>query len=286
MIRIPQVLRYPGSKNSLLPMLLPMVAKRFQEPTDDTHCTMYVEPFFGGGSGLALLYSLPSDASVWINDLDQGIHSVWQAARSSPSELKRAIRLIRPSVDLFYELKNDELGGRYTGDVVRDAARKIALHRLSVSGYGSKSGGPLGGKRQLHRQNAIDCRWNPAGIAHAINRASRILGRFGKRLQITRLPALDVVEAVGRSAYVYLDPPYVVQGGALYSTNMSLADHKSLATALRSSKAPWLLSYDECPIVRDLYHWADCKPVKITYSNRVEREQRAKSSELLIRPRR
>ena len=284
MIRIPQVLRYPGSKNSLLPMLLPMVAKRFQEPTDDTRCTMYVEPFFGGGSGLALLYSLPSDASVWINDLDQGIHSVWQAARSSPSELKRAIMLIRPSVDLFYELKNDELSGRYTGDVVRDAARKIALHRLSVSGYGSKSGGPLGGKDQKAKEYAVDCRWNPQGIAHAVNRASRILGRFEDRLRISRLPALDVVEAVGPSALVYLDPPYVVQGGALYSTNMSHDDHKSLACALRRSKASWLLSYDECPLVRQLYQWADCTPVNITYSNRVERERRAKSSELLIRP--
>ena len=286
MIRIPQVLRYPGSKNRLLPSLLPMVAKRFEDRTAGAGCTEYIEPFFGGGSGLAFLYALPATAKVWINDLDQGIYSLWQAVRSSSDQLKKQVRAVRPSVDLFYDLKADEIGGRYKGDVVTDGVRKIALHRMSVSGYGSKSGGPLGGRHQSNKDSGVDCRWNPIDLSHAINRASRILRRFGDRLRITRLPALDVVGSAAKSAFVYLDPPYVQMGGALYSTNMSHVEHETLAAELGKTSAQWLLSYDDCPVVRQLYNWADCQPINITYSNRVEKQSRARSSELLIRPKR
>jgi DNA adenine methylase len=284
MIKIPQVLRYPGSKNQLLPTLLPMVAKRFEDGNQGAGRTEYIEPFFGGGSGLAFLYALPATAKVWINDLDPGIYSLWQAVRSSPDQLKKQVRAVRPSVDLFYELKADEIGGRYNGDVVTDGVRKIALHRMSVSGYGSKSGGPLGGRHQSNKDSGVDCRWNPADICYAINRANRILRRFGDRLTITRLPALDVVGRAARSAFVYLDPPYVQMGAALYSTNMSHAEHETLANELRTTKSQWLLSYDDCAAVRQLYSWADCQPINITYSNRVEKQSRARSSELLIRP--
>jgi DNA adenine methylase len=263
-----------------------LVAERFEGRTTGVGCKEYVEPFFGGGSGLAFLYALPATAGVWVNDLDQGIYSLWLAVRSSPDQLKKQVTTVRPSVDLFYELKTDEIERRYKGDVVTDGVRKIALHRMSVSGYGSKSGGPLGGQHQSKKSKGVDCRWNPTTLCHAINRASRILRRFGDRLKITQLPALDVVRSAAEGAFVYLDPPYVQMGGALYSTNMSPTEHESLAKALVKTSAQWLLSYDECPKVRQLYSWADCQPINITYSNRVEKQSRAKSSELLIRPRR
>jgi site-specific DNA-adenine methylase len=67
-------------------------------------------------------------------------------------------------------------------------------------------------------------------------------------------------------ALLYLDPPYFKYGGDLYRHNFSDADHKRLAGALRKTRNPWVLSYDDCDEARKLYSWAAIsEPVSVTY---------------------
>ena len=39
-----------------------------------------------------------------------------------------------------------------------------------------------------------------------------------------------------------------------------------MAAALQKTKHLWILSYDDCQEVRDLYTWADCRSVDVKYS--------------------
>jgi DNA adenine methylase len=63
----------------------------------------------------------------------------------------------------------------------------------------------------------------------------------------------------------YLDPPYFVAGKKCYPTYMVRSEHEELARVL-SDKTDWLLSYDDCPEVRDLYRWARVETTVTRYS--------------------
>ncbi|MDN4621124.1 hypothetical protein QCD85_23710, partial [Paenibacillus sp. PsM32] len=66
--------------------------------------------------------------------------------------LIKLIKEFKPSVDEFYSIKKEllELEFMPTGgkEILDIALKKLAIHQISFSGLGTKSGGPLGGKHQ------------------------------------------------------------------------------------------------------------------------------------------
>ena len=78
--------------------------------------------------------------------------------------------------------------------------------------------------------------------------------------------------------FLYLDPPYYEAKG-LYVGHDSF-DHDSLASLLKS-RDNWLLSYDDCPYVRETYKDYYFETPQWSYAMG---SQQAKSNELLISP--
>jgi DNA adenine methylase len=95
-----------------------------------------------------------------------------------------------------------------------------------------------------------------------------------------RVTSLDCLEVLGGSvpALVYLDPPYFQAGRVCYRNSFNLTDHQRLAAALRRTNHQWVLSYDDCPEIRDLYRWARIVAIPVKYSIAGSRDE----SELLI----
>jgi DNA adenine methylase len=220
---------------------------------------------------------------VWINDIDHGMYAIWKTVCEDAERLKSLVASFVPSVDEFYRLK--ALDGQSSGDLAVDAANKIALHRMSVSGFGPKAGGPIGGKSQ-DSGYTVDCRWKPASIMAAIQVATTSMFRFYEsgRMRITNMHVRDMISEADENSLIYLDPPYYVKGGQLYAHNMSPIEHAELACLLRDTPADWRLSYDDCPEVRELYSWASFAELEIRYTNAVTDKRRPKNRELLIRP--
>src|SRR5665213_3824926 len=52
---------------------------------------------------------------------------------------------------------------------------------------------------------------------------------------------------------VYIDPPYVTNGYKLYRYHFEKAQHAQLSEAVSGLCVPWLMSYDNHPLIRDLY---------------------------------
>ena len=73
-------------------------------------------------------------------------------------------------------------------------------------------------------------------------------------------------------------------GNQLYAHGMSASEHLDLAKAMLGTRARWLLSYDDCNVVRFLYSKCRIAQVPITYSNGRANGSRAQSRELLISP--
>lgn len=279
---MPSIIRYPGSKAKLAPMIrqfMPewMIGSVFTPPEN----AWFVEPFFGSGAaGLQLLEHVDTSISIWINDIDYSMFAVWHSVVHETRKLVRYVRDFEPTKESFYELKKQD--GITTGCVARDAFQKIALHRMSVSGFGAMAGGPIGGKKQGGAYT-VGCRWTAASIEQAIYNAKGILSRFPE-VRITNVHFRDVLGEVPASSVVYLDPPYYVKGGQLYAHNMTHDEHYELATLLKDTKADWRLSYDDCPQVRELYSWAEFRELEVRYTNSVTNKMRPKNRELLISP--
>ena len=81
----------------------------------------------------------------------------------------------------------------------------------------------------------------------------------------------------------FIDPPYYGKGSRLY-LNVPLPDyHERLAEKLRGigDGAVWVLTYDDCPEVRNLYEeWANIQSFSLRYTA----AERRQGEEVLITP--
>lgn len=202
---------------------------------------------------------------------------------SYPITLKERVFDFKPSVEHFFQIRNELLvltGGEKPADVVDIGFKKLVIHQLSYSGLGTKSGGPLGGKKQESKYK-IDCRWSPSYICDQIDYLNDLFLDY--YISSDNCDCKDFSKVVDvdykTRALLYLDPPYYVKGGDLYQHSFSEADHQRLAEMLKNTKHLWVLSYDDCPEVREMYKgWADWEPISATYSITTARQK----TELLI----
>jgi DNA adenine methylase len=243
------MIRYPGGKSKLSNRLIEKfkIAGQFREP------------FFGGGSiGVKMLDSVKN---MWVNDKDYGISCFWNSVAKYPQELIDKIQSFVPSVESFYQIKN-ELLTEVNQNIVDVGFKKLAIHQISYSGLGVKSGGPLGGEKQ-ESQYKVNCRWSPDYICNKIVKLNKKINSI--KFICTNLDFQEVIENT-TPCFIYLDPPYFVKGNELYQYGFSLEDHSRLAKSLKETNHSWVLSYDDCSEVRELYNWACIEEISTKYT--------------------
>lgn len=290
--RVAGFFRYPGGKSKLRKR----IASKIHDIIDGSNVE-YREPFFGGGSiGLLLMRDNPNLRDVWINDLDLGVSALWTAVMRRPGELIDCVQEFVPSVEAFDEYKSKLLDPQKWYWDIDDCAEfgfmKLAIHQISYSGLGTKSGGPLGGRDQKSAYK-IDCRWSPDYICKKIVDINKMFSGMNVRNEkCTCRDFCDVITDCEKPAVIYLDPPYYDKGNDLYQHGLSILDHQRLADCLRTTNHRWLLSYDNCEEVRDLYSWANMEVIEeVSYSITATKDKETGGrasrvkSELLITPR-
>jgi len=253
--------RYPGGKSKIKDQISSHLNAYAHK-----HELEYREPFFGGGSvGLTFINDNPHWHKIWINDKDVGVASLWTSVIKYPNELKTMVKHFKPTIEAFYQFKKDLSNIDINFNIVEIGFKKLAIHQISYSGLGTKSGGPLGGKDQLSKYK-IDCRWSPSYICKKIDKLNRQFKMFTLRDECcTCLDFSDVVKNPS-DAILYLDPPYYDKGNELYQCGFTDSDHLQLSQVLRKINNPWILSYDDCPEIRKLYDWAIIDVVNVNYS--------------------
>ena len=256
--------RYPGGKAKVLPY----IRKYLDQWIDLGMDVDYREPFVGAGSVLVDVLDRHSflDA-VWINDKDAAIACLWMtlAEKLQRIGLQEKVSQFTPSVRDFYAMKEFLLSGSVTSSVTM-AFYKIAVHQMSYSGLGVKSGSPLGGKGQASPYK-IDCRWNATYINWRIDQIGAMLD--SRRVYATGFDFEDMLLAgsARNKTVIYIDPPYYIKGAELYQHAFTHQDHVRLAKALRNCPHQWLLSYDDTQEVRALYQgWTQIEEIAVNYS--------------------
>jgi len=268
------LLRYPGGKAKISKPILAALTSIFEKNTN----AEYREPFFGGGSiGFKLLSNI-NIKKLWINDIDKGMAALWTAILIDSEGLKEKISSFVPNTSHFWEFKKELTSIPNIFDITDVGFKKLAIHQISYSGLGTKSGGPLGGVNQKS-QYKIDCRWSPKTLFKNIDNIYPLLSNTHVRgYKCWSLDFEELIKNNDCQAFMYLDPPYFIKGNEMYQHGFTTQDHERLAKSLRQTKHPWVLSYDDCPEIRKLYSWATIKEIELKYTINTVRNKK----ELLI----
>lgn len=265
------LLRYPGGKASIAPMLSYVITKNKLQ-----HC-QYVEPYAGGG-GLALnllFRRLVSD--IHLNDFDPLIWSYWYSILNFTNEFIEKIRDIDVTLDEWHRQK--EISKNLENYSVFEAGfATFFLNRTNRSGI--ISGGVIGGLDQSGKYK-IDCRFTKKTAIEKLNR----IRPFHHRIHLYNKDAVDFMKEIDdelpKNSLFCIDPPYFSKGSSLYTSFYDKEDHKEVAKCVKSLKTKWLLTYDNADEIKALYPPSRQYNFSLNYSVQTKR----KGTELLVHSR-
>lgn len=273
-------LRYPGGKS-----LLSTYVSSVLEENLLTGCTFY-EPYAGGASvSLDLLRMGFIDEAVLI-ERDPLVYAFWHCVFNDTDALCNAIEACPVTIDTWHSLQPTKLvedPQRSQYSILQLGLAGLFFNRTNFSGI--IGAGPIGGKNQTSAYK-INCRFNPVALVRQIRAAARLSQRvsvvFGDALTYLRQNAAEI--STGFS-FVYIDPPYYVQGRKLYRHHYCDEDHVNLAKFITSQGYPWLVSYDDHPRIRELYAANQMQPIYLDYKVKSSRTaQELVISNLVIPP--
>ena len=270
MASTPSPLRYPGGKAKLYKLIQPIVDRNINGAN-----RVYVEPF-AGGCGLALKLLFNNDVDqLLLNDIDYRIYCFWQACLHDTERFCSLVSDCDVTVDTWKIQKSIYLSPEsYTQTEVGFAT--FFLNRCNVSGV--ILGGPIGGFEQLGTY-LIDARCNKKDLVSRIQQ----IGMLADRITFYNLDATvflqnELPRAQINNVLLNIDPPYVKKGKLLYENSFDENDHTELSQIVKGLPYKWIVTYDECQLIRDLYDTCPQQVITLNYSAGSTR----KGKELLI----
>lgn len=275
-------LRYPGGKSSLYPLVTKIINER------NLKIHTYIEPF-AGGAGLAMKLLIKKDVSeIIINDLDPAIASFWQNILDSSDDLVSFINDVDITLPKWEEQRNIYRSLRtkalkeYSNDKQTNnihapldyltrqerfllGCAAFFLNRTNRSGI--MAGGPVGGKHQNGKYK-IDARFNKsnlikkikqiASLSHCIKSYNYDAKQFISKIIV---PLSKTQPAI----LTYFDPPYVDKGPELYQNSLTEQDHRLLSEMIHQCPGNWIVTYDDCDLIKNLYKDLNISDLTITY---------------------
>ena len=219
----------------------------------------YVEVF--GGAGWILFAEERKGVCEVYNDKNSDLVNLFRVVKYHPEALQKELEGILVARELFFDCR-DQLNTRGLTDIQR-AARFFVTIKES-----------FGSELKTFRCNSTN-----------LTDMVCYLKEAGKRLQrvVIENQGFDkILRTYDREhTLFYLDPPYY---GAEkhYQENFAEEDHLLLANLLGKLKGRFILSYNDCPEIRELYKGYKIIPVERN-SNLTTKTTRDRYKELIIK---
>ncbi len=197
---------------------------------------LYIE-VFGGALNVLYAKEVPTHGKYRevANDFNSDLINLHRCIRTNPLLLKKYLDDLLISREIFTDIKFKNLKPR---DFVEKAA--FYFYQLQMS-FGSKG------------DNFAMC-----AKSRKPKNIYKDFSTWSERLKMTTIENMDFEKLILNydrvEAFFYLDPPYV--GTESYYKNIKtfdLEDHRRLHKAITNIKGRFLLSYNDCAFVRDLY---------------------------------
>ena len=194
--------------------------------------TRYIEVF--GGAGWVLFHKPPGSDFEVFNDFNGNLVNLYRCVREQPQELQKELEYMLNS-RLDFEYMKEMLHTKADLPDIRRAAYYYALIRYSYAAGTSTYGS------QPHAM------WNNFPLIRAA----------AGRLQKVVVENKDCVRLIGQydrpESFFYCDPPYYQADQYYEAVSADGFDHERLAGALLQIQGKFLLSYNDCPYIRELY---------------------------------
>lgn len=208
-------------------LLRKAILERF--PSDEVG--RYIEVFGGAGWVLFAKEKKPNQLEVY-NDIDGNLVNLFRCVKYHCSEVQRELDWMLTSREQFFDC-TEQLDVRGLTDIQR-AARFFYTVKIS-----------FGCGRRTY-----------ATSAKSIDNAVEYLEKVKVRLRGVNIENRDF-EALTKTydrknALFYYDPPYIGTE-KYYQCQFSTEDHRRLRTVVGSIKGRFIMSYNDCPLVWELY---------------------------------
>jgi len=253
-------LRYPGGKTRACKIINNILLQYFDINNFDT----IISPFFGGGSFEFYLqnnYGL----KLIVNDKFTPLYNFWKQVKINKQILCDELRKITIiTKEQFIDYRNTIMN--LNDDVFQQSIQYFIINRCSFSGS-TLSGG--------FSEEASIKRFTPSSI-------NKIELLDFTNIDIYNYDFYDFINNFNNNkAFIFLDPPYYLENKSkLYGNNGDLHEnfnHQKLFDCI-SKRKNWLLSYNNCDYIKNLYK--DYTIIEINWSYSMNETK--KSSEIVI----
>jgi DNA adenine methylase len=266
-------LKWVGGKRQIMPSIINFLP-------DDIGKYNYVEPFIGGGA--VLFYLQPKKAIV--NDLNFELINVYKVIKDNLDELIIDLKKHKNDADYFYDIRSLDRNGSYSQlSEIQKASRIIYLNKTCYNGlYRVNNAGEF---------NAPFGRYKNPNIVNepVLKAVNKYLNSIN--IQVLNVDYAEVLTALDRTSFVYLDPPYhpisessnftgYIQGGWDMYDQVRLRD---TCNELNEKGIKFLLSNSASSLIFDLYEKYDINIVKANRIINSNAEKRGEIDEVLIR---
>ncbi len=194
-------------------------------------CERYVEVF--GGGGWVLFHKPPHKFEIY-NDLNPNLANLYRCVREYPDELCR---------ELTYTL-NSRLDFDYMREVLHSKTQIPDIRRAAYF-------------YQIIRESYASGLDSFGAQPHNMWRNFPLIHEAARRLQSVVVENKDCVKLIKQydrpNTVFYADPPYYDTEDYYEDVGFAKADHVRLRDALMGISGKFLLSYNDCPEIRELY---------------------------------
>lgn len=260
-------LRYPGGKGKFAPFVKDLM--EVNNLSGD-----YLEPYAGGaGVALDLLFS-GYCKNIHINDFDIAIYNFWKSITENTECFLKLLCDTEVSIEEWYKQK-EILANPANHTQLEHGFATFFLNRTNRSGI--LKGGVIGGKNQIGTYK-LDARYNKSDLSKRIEK----IGKYAEKIKVYNFDALELLGKVDEllpvDSLIYLDPPYYVKGQGLYRNFYVHDDHVKIRIALDKINSKWIVSYDNCHEIKEIYTGYHQEDYELNYSA----YYKTKGSEVMI----
>ena len=265
-------LRYPGGKTRACKILDNIITTYYNQLSSDT---ILISPFFGGGSFEFYLQN-KYNLSIIANDKFQPLANFWNVCKTESHNLwSKLLEIHKNTVTkpIFQEYRKNIIDEK---DKLLQACYYFVINRCSFSGA-TLSGG--------FSKEASEKRFTPSSIntikSNNLTKFEIYNEDFTYFFKNTNVIIQSITNTLD-NIFIFVDPPYYLEKRSkLYGDKGDLHesfDHLELFNILNKTKQNWLITYNNCYYIRDLY--TDYTILDVNWSYGMNKSK--KSSEIVI----
>ena len=257
MISIRTPVSWVGNKTSILHILYALFPLKYGR---------YIEPF--GGSGAVLLGKENPDKFEVYNDYNQNLVNLFRCMRERPLAFVKELGFLPlNSRDDFMVMKK-YLQKEEFDDVFLEQELELTtitlptieanevreLYKAPYQEYNLRRAALF--LKLLRYSYSSSCK-SFSCQPFSIRSLFGLVQEFSRRMDSVIIENQDfevLIKHYDRpDAFIYCDPPYYTSE-YVYECGFTWEDHVRLHDALASASGKWLVSYNDCPEIRELYH--------------------------------